>query len=178
MLLPVYTCTNGLFSTHFAEDLVILLVLMPHMMMTSISTKPRAVNVVNTATAITTLVTVELAGEEVVGGTETVTILVEVESKGECSPAEDATEGTNELVKDTIGSVGGTEIAIILVESKKVCIPAEDGTSELGLEKDIVECVGGTEIAVVSLAEGVCSPADDETEGANDLGLGIGTLEV
>ena len=48
----------------------------------------------------------------------------------------------------------------------------------LGLKKDTVECVGGTEFAVWSLAEGVCSPADDATEGANDLGLGIGTLEV
>ena len=66
-------------------------------MMTSTNTKPRAVNVVITTTAITTIVTVELAGEEVVGGTETVTILAEVESKRDCSPTDDDTEGTSEL---------------------------------------------------------------------------------
>ena len=88
--------TDGLVSIHFAEDFVTLLFLMLYMM-TSTNTKPRAVNVVNTTTAITTIVTVELAGEEVVGGTETVTILVEVESKRVCSLAEDATEGTNDL---------------------------------------------------------------------------------
>ena len=58
-------------------------------MMTSNSTKPRALNIINTETVTTTIITVELPGEEVVGRAETVSKLMMVECK---SSAEDATK--------------------------------------------------------------------------------------
>ena len=56
--------TNDVFSTHF---LAVVLLLEFHKM-TSSSTKPRAVNEINTTNTITTIITVELLAGEVVLG--------------------------------------------------------------------------------------------------------------
>ena len=133
-------------------NFVVTVLLLTVNMMTSTTTRATAVNPLNTATAITIIVTVELAGEEVVGGTETVTILVEVEYKGECSPAEDANERSIEcgLEEDVVECVRGTETVTTLV-GVSVCNPTEDGTEGIWLGVCAAECVGGTEIAVVLL---------------------------
>ena len=64
--------------TNFLEFLVVLLLLQDQITMISNNSKPRALNTLTAATAITTKVAVELLGEEILGGTETVGIEVEV----------------------------------------------------------------------------------------------------